>query len=105
MNTHPTDRLITGLLLSTVISAAAVVAASFLGIPSGRFDNMATRALLPVLFASCIVFPRPLLLKTVLRARRDPLLLDEDLNATLTGLALGLVGGFFLGITLCSEMF
>ncbi|SDG57328.1 hypothetical protein SAMN05216466_1048 [Paraburkholderia phenazinium] len=99
-----TDKLIGGALIGAIFTAAVVVIFKYLGIPSGRYGNEVIQVVAPIVAAACILLPRPLLLRTILRERRDPLLLDEDLNATMTGRALGLIGGFFIGITLCSEM-
>lgn len=104
MDTHSTDKLIGGALIGALVTAAAVVIFMYLDIPSGRYGNEVTQAATPVVVAICVLFPRTLLLRTVLRSRRDPLLLDEDLDATLMGMALGLIGGFFIGITLCTEI-
>jgi hypothetical protein len=40
----------------------------------------------------------------VLRERRDPTWLDEDLNLLLVGRALGIIGGLVFGISLASEI-
>ncbi|MBB6317290.1 hypothetical protein [Paraburkholderia tropica] len=54
--------------------------------------------------SALLLFPRPILHRTLLRERRDPGLLDEDLNLLLVGRALGLVGGIIFGISLASEI-
>ncbi|WP_157648323.1 hypothetical protein [Burkholderia ubonensis] len=105
MDTHSSDKLIGGALMGTIVTAAVVVVLRYLGIPSGRYENVVTQITMPIVVAGCILLPRPLLLRTVLRSRRDPLLLNEDLNATLTGRSLGIVGGLFIGITLCVQIF
>jgi hypothetical protein len=40
----------------------------------------------------------------LLREKRDPNLLDEDLNLLLLGRVLGLIGGIIFGISLASEI-
>ncbi|WP_175777293.1 hypothetical protein [Burkholderia anthina] len=103
MNTHSTDRLITGVLGGIVVTAAAVVMLRYFDLPSGRHASGITQTGVAVAIAACVLFAGPLLAKTVLRSRRDPLLLDEDLNASLKGRAVGLIGGVFIGITLCAQ--
>lgn len=105
MNSHSTDRFIGGAITSAIVTAAVVVILRYLDVPSGRYQNVVIQAAAPLLVAACILFPRPLLFRTVLRSQRNPLLLDEDLNATLTGRAIGLIGGFFIGISLSMEAF
>ena len=104
MDTHSTDKLIGGALAGAIVTAAVIVIFRYFGIPSGRYDNVVAQAVAPIVVAAFILFIRPLLLRTVLRSRRDPLLLDEDLNVILMGRTLGLIGGFFIGITLCAEI-
>lgn len=105
MDTHSTDKLIDGTLMGAITTAAVVVVLQYLGIPSEHYGSVAMQIAIPIVIAGCILLSRPLLLRTVLRSRRDPLLLDEDLNATLTGRIVGMIGGFFIGITLCSQFF
>jgi hypothetical protein len=78
-----TDKLIGGALIGAIFTAAVVVIFKYLGIPSGRYGNEVIQVVAPIVAAACILLPR---------------------NATMTGRALGLIGGFFIGITLCSEM-
>ena len=104
MDTHSTDKLIGGALAGAIVTAVVVVILRYFGIPSGRYDNVVAQAVAPIVVAAFILLTRPLLLRTVLHSRRDPLLLDEDLNAILIGRTLGLIGGLFIGITLCAEI-
>jgi hypothetical protein len=104
MNGHSTDRLVAGSIAGGIVTASAVVLLNWLDFPSDRHFNGFVRLAVPALLSACALFPRPLLLRTVLRDRRDPMLLDDDLNHTLIGRALGLVGGVFIGITLATEM-
>lgn len=104
MNGHSTDRLVAGSIVGGIVTASAVVLFTWLDIPSERHFSGYVRLAVPALLSACLLFPRPLLLRTLLRERRDPMLLDDDLNHTLIGRALGLVGGLFIGITLATEM-
>jgi hypothetical protein len=104
MDTHSTDRFIGGTLAGAIITAVVVVILKYFGVPSGRYDNVVAQAVAPIVAAAFILLTRPLLLRTVLRSRRNQLLLDEDLNAILMGRTLGLIGGLFIGITLCAEI-
>ncbi len=104
MNGHSTDRLVAGSIVGGIVTAFAVVLLTWLDFPSERHFNVYVRLAVPVLIAACVLFPRPLLMRTVLHERRDPTLLDEDLNHLLLGRALGLVGGLFIGITLATEI-
>ncbi|WP_175892790.1 hypothetical protein [Burkholderia cepacia] len=103
MNTHSTDRLIGGVLSGIVVTAVVIVILRYLEIPSGRDESGIVQIGIPVAVAACVLFTRPVLAKTVLRSRRDPMLLDEDLNALLKGRALGLLCGIFIGLTLCVQ--
>jgi hypothetical protein len=104
MHQNPTDRLVAGVLLGGLVTAVIVVALIWLGIPSDQHASMAARLALPVGIAAAILFPGPLLKRTVLRARRDVFLLDEDLNAMLLGRAVGVAGGLAIGVTLATQL-
>ncbi|MEW6340407.1 MAG: hypothetical protein AB1704_06970 [Pseudomonadota bacterium] len=90
---HPVDRLMSGLFLAALVTMSALFALSM--IPVGSFNDglglWHVAAGLAV--AACIVFPRPLLLCTLLRAKRSPFLLDVDVNSMLIGRVMGLVFG------------
>jgi hypothetical protein len=101
---QPSDRLVAGVLIGALVTAFFVVGMLYLGIPSEHHAGMAKRLGLPVLLASVILFPVPLLHRTVLRERRSQFLLDEDLNALLLGRVIGVIGGIALGVTLATEM-
>ncbi|QCP52582.1 hypothetical protein FAZ95_25835 [Trinickia violacea] len=105
MDTHSTGKLFGGALIGAIVTAAAEVIFGCLGIPSGPYAHAAIQGAAPIAVAACVLFPRPILLRTVLRSRRDPLLFDEDLNAMLIGRAFGMVVGFPIGIALCSKIF
>jgi ABC-type enterobactin transport system permease subunit len=104
MNGYPTDRLVAGSIVGGIVTAFAVVLLTWLDFPAEHHFNVYIRLAVPVLLSACVLFPRPLLMRTVLHKRRDPTLLDEDLNHVLLGRALGLVGGLFIGITLAAEI-
>jgi hypothetical protein len=92
--------VLTGALLTTVL----VVGMLYLGIPAEHRANMAMRLGLPTALSCMLLFPMPLLHRTVLRERRSQFLLDDDLYATLLGRAIGVIGGVALGVTLATEM-
>lgn len=104
MNGHPSDRLVAGVLVGGALTAVAVVGMLYLGIPSEHHANLAMRLGVPVALASGMLFPWPLLQRTVLRARRSDFLLDEDLNAVLLGRVIGVIGGLAIGATLATEL-
>ncbi|WP_052420949.1 hypothetical protein [Paraburkholderia ferrariae] len=101
---HSTDRLVSGALAGAIVTAFALLLLIWLDIPPEKHVGTALRLAVPLLISACAVLARPLLLKTVLRSRRDPLMLDEDLNSLLVGRALGVVAGFFFGVTLATEI-
>jgi len=106
MNPYPTDQLVSGMLKAALLTAALVFVSVYFGASlDAHYINRFFELGVPVLVSALILFPRPLLLRTLLRAKRDPFLLDEDLNLLLVGLAVGLVGGIFIGVTLCTEFF
>lgn len=104
MHGHPVDRLVTGAIVGALVTTLLVLLLVWLDIPPEKLVSLPLRLALPVVIAACALLIRPLLHKTVLRNRRDPLMLDEDLNQLLVGRALGVVGGFFFGITLATQL-
>jgi hypothetical protein len=104
MHQTPTDRLVAGVLLGGLVTAVIVVALIWLGIPSEQHASVLVRLALPVGIAAAVLFPSPLLKRTVLRRQRDAFLLDEDLNAMLVGRAVGVVGGLAIGVTLATQL-
>lgn len=104
MNGHPSDRLVTGVLGGALLTTIFVVAMLYLGIPGEQHANMAMRLGAPAALSCALLFPVPLLHRTVLRERRSEFILDEDLNATLLGRLIGVIGGIALGVTLATEM-
>ncbi|WP_321886068.1 hypothetical protein [Paraburkholderia bannensis] len=104
MHGHPTDKLVAGSIVGGILTALLVVLMVWLDFPSDRHYSAAVRLAVPALISACLLFPRPLLHRTVLREKRDPNLLDEDLNLLLLGRVLGLIGGIIFGISLASEI-
>jgi hypothetical protein len=100
---EPTNHLVASTLLAGLTTAMIVSCFRYFDIPSGHLANTATQILVPIVVAAALLLTRPLLLRTLLRDRRSPFLLDEDLNAMLIGRALGLIGGACIGITLYTE--
>lgn len=93
MHGHPTDKLVAGAVIGGVLTALLVVLMVWLDFPSDRHYSAFVRLSVPALISALL-----------LRERRDPSLLDEDLNLLLVGRALGLVGGIIFGISLASEI-
>ncbi|WP_322043678.1 hypothetical protein [Paraburkholderia sp. J67] len=104
MHEHPTDKLVAGSIVGAILTALLVVLMAWLDFPSDRHYSAPIRLAVPALVSACLLFPRPLLHRTVLHEKRDPNLLDEDLNLMLLGRALGLIGGIIFGISLASEI-
>lgn len=104
MHGHPTDRLVAGSLLGAIFTAALVLLLIWLDIPPEKKVGLAVRLAVPVVIATVVLFVRPLLFKTIWRDRRDPTMLEEDLNLLMVGRALGVVGGFFFGVTLATQL-
>lgn len=104
MHGHPTDKLVAGAIVGGILTALLVVLLVWLDFPSDRHYSAVVRLTVPALISACLLFPRPLLYRTILREKRDPSLLDEDLNLLLVGRALGLIGGIIFGISLASEI-
>ncbi|APA87431.2 hypothetical protein BJG93_18165 [Paraburkholderia sprentiae WSM5005] len=64
--------------------------------------GFALRLALKAVASACLLLPRPLLLKTVLRSRRSVFTRDEHVRAMLMGRVVGLVGGIWVGATVNS---
>lgn len=104
MHGHPTDRLVAGSIVGAIFTAVLVLLLIWLDIPPEKKFSLALRLALPVAIAAVALLFRPLLLKTVWRDRRDPTMLEEDINLLLIGRMLGVVGGFFFGVTLVTQL-
>lgn len=65
MHQNPTDRLVAGVLLGGLVTAVIVAALIWLGIP--QHASVLVRLALPVGIAAAVLFPAPLLKRTVLR--------------------------------------
>jgi hypothetical protein len=100
-----TDRLVAGALFGALVTIVLVSGFKYLGMVSGYVQNPVMQMAIPVALALTFLFTRPLLLKTVLSARRSPFMLEEDLNAMLVGRGMGIAAGVCIGITLSAELF
>ncbi|MFM0736261.1 hypothetical protein PQQ51_03295 [Paraburkholderia xenovorans] len=105
MHSYSTDWLVRGVLTGVAVTVGFIVLFNFLDIPAGHQAHGLMQIAVPVLPAASVVFARPILLKTVLRVRRSPFLLDEDLNAMFTGQVVGVIGGVLIGIVLYTDIF
>ncbi|WP_143325930.1 hypothetical protein [Paraburkholderia ribeironis] len=103
MNTHPTDIYWRGARWCNCHGSCGCDFQVFRH-PSGHYGNVVAQAVAPIVVAAAILLTGPLLFRTVLRSRRDQLLLDEDLNALSMRRTPGLIGGFLIGITFCAEI-
>ena len=90
---HPVDRLFGSLFYSLFVALVTIFV--FCQLSSAVHADMSdlTRIAIPLAISACVVFPRPLLLRTVLRSRQSPFVSDSHLNNMLVGRALGLAGG------------
>jgi len=102
---HSTDRLISGAITGALLTAALVILSVWLDFPSARHTGVAVRLALPAVISAAVLFPRPVLLRTILNSRRSPWLLDEDLDQLMRGRGVGLVAGIAIGITLAGQIF
>ncbi|WP_143809135.1 hypothetical protein [Paraburkholderia susongensis] len=80
-------------------------AVDFWGLPFSLGQRFVLRLVVEGMVSACVVLPQPLLLKTVLREKRDAFMLDEDVDAMLRGRLLGIAGGLWVGATINSMMF
>ncbi|WP_233874677.1 hypothetical protein [Paraburkholderia adhaesiva] len=104
MFNQSTDRLVSGAVTGALLTAAIVILTIWLDLPSWRHADAFVRLAVPAAISAALLFPRPLLLRTVWKSRRDPWVFDEDLDQLMRGRAVGLVGGMFIGITLAGQM-
>jgi hypothetical protein len=104
MHGHPVDRLVAGAIVGALVTTVIVLLFVWLDIPPEKLVGAAVRLAVPLVISACALLIRPLLFRTLLSKRRDPMMLDEDLNQLLVGRALGVVGGFFFGITLATQL-
>jgi hypothetical protein len=90
---HSVDKMFGGLFFTAIITLTILMVIPALPAPALNGNLGARQILIGVGAAVCIVFPRPLLLRTLLRDRRSPFLLDQDIDSMLIGRAMGLVFG------------
>lgn len=98
---HPVDRLFGGIFLTLVVTVGVLVLLALLPLDSlgvGRVGHM----LAGMAISACIVFPRPLLKRTLWHGR-DPFVLDDELDNMLIGRGIGLIGGAAAGLFVLSQ--
>ncbi|WP_233862530.1 hypothetical protein [Paraburkholderia adhaesiva] len=105
MFNNSTDRLVSGAITGALLTAAIVILAIWLDFPSRRYADSFVRLAVPVMISAAVLFPRPLLLRTIWNGRRQPWVLDEDLDQLMRGRTVGLIGGVLIGITMAGQMF
>jgi hypothetical protein len=99
------DRFVAGLFVGAgvawLISLVTGYYASFL--PPWATAHPLTYLALQMIAAAGVIV-RPCLLRTVLADRRNPFLLNEDLEAMILGRAVGAVAGLLLGVALNAQL-
>jgi hypothetical protein len=104
MHKYSTDYLIGGAVIAAIVTSALVVVFSLIAIQSGVLAHNVAKFAAAILVSGCLMFIRPLLLKTVLSSRRNPFVLNEDLNAMISGRAAGMICGLMIGITVTVQL-
>ncbi|MFM0340953.1 hypothetical protein [Paraburkholderia fungorum] len=97
---HPVDKMFGGLFLTSLITLAILMVLPALPVPALNGTLGIRQLLIGMSIAVGIVFPRPVLLRTLLRARRSPFLLDQDIDSMLIGRVMGLVFGVIASLWL-----
>lgn len=93
---HPVDRLFGGIFLTVGVTVLVLVLLALLPLDS-IVEGRVALVLTGVALSACIVFPRPLLKRTLWHGR-DPFLLDDELDNMLIGRGIGLVCGAAAGL-------
>jgi hypothetical protein len=97
MDDHIIERLFRGVAAGCVITAGIAVIL-YIALPTSLANTIGIIGKLgiPPLIAALILYPHPILLKTLWRERRAATLLDEDVNAGMLGIAVGLASGVWI---------
>ncbi|WP_066740587.1 hypothetical protein [Cupriavidus sp. D384] len=93
---HPVDCLFGGIFLSVIVTVLVMVLLALLPLDA-LGEGRLTYVLAGMGVSACIVFPRPLLKRTLWHGR-DPFVLDDELDNMLIGRGIGLVCGAAAGV-------
>ncbi|NKJ46262.1 hypothetical protein CIC12_05790 [Burkholderia sp. SG-MS1] len=102
---YSVDRFVAGLLFGAFIAWFASVAMDHWVLSSPVGQGRGLRLVIEAVVSACLVLPRPLLLKTVLRSRRSVFIQDEDVRAMLRGRVVGILSGVWVGATINGLLF
>lgn len=98
-------RFFAGVLLGAVVGWLASAGVDYWGVHLSMRKGFDSRLAIEVAVSACLVLPRPLLLKTVFRSRRNLFLREVDVNAMLKGRVVGIAVGIWVGATINSVLF
>lgn len=89
-----------GVFFGTFVAAAVALLLGYAGtfVPALARLHSFEQILVSGAIAIVILTTRPLLLKTVWSDRRDPFLLDQDVNAIIQGRAIGIIFGIIVAV-------
>jgi hypothetical protein len=89
-----------GLFFGAFVAAVIMLLLGYTGtlVPALARLHSFEQMLLSGVVAIVILITRPLLLKTVWSDRRDPFLLDQDVNAIIQGRSIGIIFGIIAAI-------
>jgi|ERR1700722_3441275 hypothetical protein len=89
-----------GVFFGTFVTAVIMLLLGYAGtfVPLLARLHSFVQILISVVVAVVVLITRPLLLKTVWSDRRDPFLLDQDVNAMIQGRAIGIIFGIIVAI-------
>lgn len=102
---YSADRFSAGVLLGALVGWLASAGVDYLKLHLSFGKGFDSRLAIEVVVSACLLLPRPLLMKTVLRSRRNLFMRDADVNAMLKGRVMGIAGGIWLGATVNSVLF
>jgi hypothetical protein len=98
---HPVDKLFSGLFLAATVTMVILFMLSVVPVKDFSDGMGLWHSLSGLAIAACIVFPRPVLMRTLMRDKRSPFLLDSDVECMLLGRVMGLVFGLAGTLWLC----
>lgn len=104
-STYSAERFFASVLLGTLVGWLASAGVDYWGLRLSMRTGFDLRLAIEVAVSACLILPRPLLLKTVFRSRRNLFLRDVDVNAMLKGRVVGIASGIWLGATVNSVLF
>lgn len=102
---YSADRFLASVLLGAIVGWLASAGVDYLRLQLSIGKGFDSRLAIEVAVSACLLMPRPLLMKTVFRSRRNLFMRDVDVNAMLKGRVLGIAGGIWVGATVNSVLF